>query len=87
MFLRRGKFTRSYIHNYCELNFSRYLPVRPLYDLFSFTIRLRDIALDKIKKLLFQELYETCHRVADIEMCHGNYSVSCKTKKHGSYGW
>ena len=55
MFLRRGKFTRSYNS---ILNLSRYLPVRPLCGL------LRDIALDKIKKLLFQELYETCHRVA-----------------------
>ena len=57
----------------------------PAVRFISFTIRLRDIALDKIKKLLFQELYETCRRVANIEMCHGNYSMSCKTKKH-TYG-
>ena len=49
MFLWRGKFTRSYIYDYFELNLSRYLSVRPPYDLFSFTIRLRDIALDKVK--------------------------------------
>ena len=42
---------------------------------------ISNIALDKIKNFLFQEL---C--VADIEMCHGDYSMLCKTKKHGWYG-
>ena len=49
-------------------------------------IILRDIALDKIKKILFQELYERCRCVADTEMCHGNYSMSCETKEH-TCGW
>ena len=84
LFLRRGIFSSSYIYDYSIV--SRYLSVGPLHDLLSFTIRLRDIALYKIKKLLFQELYETCRLVADIEMCHGNYSMSRKTKKH-AYGW
>lgn len=86
LFLTRGKFTRSYIYDYFGLNFLRHLPVRPLYDLFSVTIWLRDIALDKIKKFLFQELNETSRRVTGIEMCHGNYSMLCETKKH-TYGW
>ena len=86
LFLRRGKFTRSYIYDYFQLNLLRYLSVRLPYDLLSFMIRLRDIALDKIKKLLFQELYEMRRHVADIAMCHENYSTSRKIKKR-AYGW
>ena len=41
---------------------------------------------DKIKKLHFQELYKTCHCIADIEMSHGNYYMLCEIKKH-TYGW
>ena len=82
--LRRGEFTRSYIYDYFELKLSRHSAVRPLYDLFSFTMWLHDIVLDKIKKLLFQELYETCPRVvaqvtkAYNKSLYGFKILSCK---------
>ena len=73
------------MHDYFVFNLSRYLPA-----VWSIVIYNR-IAWhwtwqDQERSEPSLPLYETCRRVANIEMCHRNYSKSCETIKE-IYVW